>query len=276
MQTMTESLRPLLLAALLAAPVAGSAYGPAGHLIAARAAEPLLCLRARAKIAELSDGEDFAELGLWADRIRDQERWRYTAPWHYMNIADGVDIAAFAHPQEGDVLAAIENAAHALADESLGKEARAQALKFLIHFVVDVHQPLHVGRAEDRGGNEVDVTYAGFAGNLHRFWDTEAVRLPQLSNRQYADLLTAPASRFARIDAGSTPVMWAEESLRLRAAVYGFNRRTGVLDEAYLKNAERITRERLIFAAARLANTLNAILCGRQVVESASAEVLQH
>ena len=178
-----------------------------------------------------------------------------------MNIDDGVALADFVPPAEGDVMSAIEDALRNLKLPQADSLGGAESLKFLIHFVVDVHQPLHVGRADDRGGNSVDVSYRGFDGNLHRFWDTEAIFLSGLSDSAYAASIERAVKRFAALDAGSTTQMWAEESLELRPIVYGFDRTSGKLGGRYLDEARQITRERLTFAAARLANTLNGIYC---------------
>lgn len=248
-----------VVAGLLGAPA--QAYGPAGHRIAGRVAEPLLCRPAAAELAALGDGESLAEIGLWADRIRGEEAWQHTGPWHYMNIEDGAAIDSFEHPPEGDVLRAIER--HAARVAAGGPEAeRARALRFLVHFVVDIHQPLHVGREADRGGNAIDVRFDGTTVNLHRFWDTDAIALARLGEAEYADAVR-PLARMFSAAARFEPSAWAEESLALRPAVYAFDaptRRAAVLDERYLERADVVTRVRLAQAAARLAATLNAVL----------------
>jgi len=259
--TPTTVARRLALAAGLV-PVLACAYGPEGHLIAGSAAERRLCAAASAEVARLGGGEGLGELGLWADRIRGDEARRDTAPWHYMNIRDGGSLRAFRHPPEGDVLEAIERFTRALGDRSRSSSERADALKFLVHFVVDIHQPLHVGRASDRGGNTLDVSYAGRTTNLHRFWDSDAVELANLSVARYARGLRADMERAGAAGAELDPAVWAEESLGLRGEVYGFDRRTGELDAAYLEKAERVTRRRLAEAALRLAGTLNRLFCG--------------
>src|SRR5690606_8040631 len=173
----------VVLAALAQGPAL--AFGPAGHRIAGELAEPLACTRAAEAVAGLTGGERLAGIGLWADTIRGDEAWRHTAPWHYMNIDDGTTVERFEHPPEGDVLWAIGHYAARLA-EPLPAEERAEALRFLVHFIVDVHQPLHVGRESDRGGNALDVTYRGETSNLHRFWDTGVLRLEGLSEAEYS------------------------------------------------------------------------------------------
>lgn len=240
---------------------AALAFGPAGHRIAGDLAEALLCAGTADEIAELGGGESLAELGLWADRIRGEDGWRHTGPWHYMNIPDDRRISAFEPPREGDVLSAIRQNAERLAQPG-GGERRAHALKFLVHFIVDVHQPLHVGREADRGGNTVDVRFRGERSTLHRFWDSDVLTLSRVPVAELTRQLAPLAKMFARTER-SSPADWAAESLALRPQVYAFQDRGRdgvVLDEAYLSVADLVTRIRLAQAAARLATTLNAAL----------------
>ncbi|HEX7081655.1 MAG TPA: S1/P1 nuclease [Gammaproteobacteria bacterium] len=259
-----KTLALALVASAGAAALAGPAlaFGPEGHRVAGRLAEPLLCPAAAAAVESLAGGEDLGEIGVWADRIRDDEAWRHTGPWHYMNIADGASIASFVHPPEGDVLWAIERHAARLAAPGSRADKR-EALRFLVHFVVDVHQPLHVGRESDRGGNTIDVRVGGETITLHRFWDTDVLRLAGLPEPIYARGLE-PLVRLFVVAAGDDPYpTWAAESLALRPQVYAFTAaRSGAvrLDDAYLDRADAITRVRLAQAAARLAATLNRIL----------------
>lgn len=237
-----------------------AAYGPSGHRIVGLVAEPLLCPAARDGIDALAGGERLPDLGLWADGIRGDERWAHSAPWHYMNVADGASLAAYRTPPQGDVLAAIERFSRELADGDRPRESRLVALKFLVHFVADVHQPLHVGREEDRGGNRVEVRYGRTEVSLHRFWDTDVIRRTGLSDAAYARELAALV-RAARGEPPGAPENWAEESLALRDAVYAFDARSRVLDREYLERADRITRRRLAQAGVRLAHTLNRLWC---------------
>jgi hypothetical protein len=251
----------ILLGAAMAAPVPTQAYGPQGHLIAGIAAERELCEDAAAAVAALGGGDGLPELGLWADRIRGEEAYRHTAPWHYMNIDDGGAVHDFRHPPEGDVLEAVERFTRVLADTSRPDAVRGEALRFLVHFVVDMHQPLHVGRAADRGGNRIELRVGRETTNLHRFWDSGAVEHANLSIARYARSLEPRVG--AALDAGIAldPAVWAQESLALRDEVYAFDERQPRLDRGYLERAQGITHRRLGDAAARLAGTLNEIFC---------------
>lgn len=250
-------------AALLAASAGAEearAFGTGGHQVAGDVAEQLLCARTADEIAALTDGESLAEIGTWADRVRDDDAWRHTGPWHYLNIDDGRSIDAFEHPPEGDVLWAIQRHAEILAEPG-SRSRRADALRFLVHFIVDVHQPLHVGRAEDRGGNRIDIRFRGETSNLHRFWDSDVLRLDGLSVAEQAARLSPLARMLARRD-HTSPADWAAESLALRPMVYGFETRRNdavPLDEAYLDTASLTIRVRLAQAAVRLAATLNGL-----------------
>lgn len=257
-------------------PSGAFAFGPPGHEIAGMLAEPRLCAAARSEVARLGRGESLAQLGLWADSARDSPQWRDSAPWHYVNVADPPDhtraaalaaIRGVVHPREGDVLEAIERFEAVLHDRTRSRGERADALRFVVHFVVDVHQPLHVGRAADRGGNTVDVRHGGEVVNLHRFWDTDALEergesVERRARRLRAALAALPAER------AHEPVeVWAAESLELRGTVYAFGRantRGGgaiELDDGYLAAASHALDGRLALAAARLAAALNALFC---------------
>jgi hypothetical protein len=276
--SMRASMLALVFSAV-AAPHTARAFGPLGHRIAGLLAEPALCSVALDEIAELGAGQSLAELGLWADTIRDVQEWERSAPWHYMNVEElpGVvteepgaalaAIRAFRSPPEGDVLAAIERFRSEIGRRSLPARERSAALKFLVHFVVDIHQPLHVGRAADRGGNTVDVRYGGAVVNLHRFWDTDVLELRRLGPERYAARLRPTFAAAATVSA-DPPAVWAAESLALRRAVYSFApdgriaAEPHALNAAYLASAQALVEERLVRGAERLAATLNGVFCG--------------
>ncbi len=254
-------LRSMLAAAAASWPAAVPAYGPAGHAIAGDAAEPLLCDTARERVEALADGASLAEIGRWADTIRSDPRYEESAPWHYMNIADDGEIASYRPPPEGDVLWAIEHFRARLADRDLSSAERLEALRFLVHFVADIHQPLHVGREADRGGNTIDVVLDGERMNLHGFWDTDALGLGRRGVEGYVERL-APLVRRLDAELGpGTPEDWADESLDLRAWIYSFDPDATALAADYVRRAEVLSRMRLAQAARRLAATLNGIFC---------------
>jgi nuclease S1 len=249
------------------------AFGALGHRTAALLAERELCPAARTEVADLSDGQPLGELALWADKIRDDPSWERAVPWHYINFPDlppgaGLEqaraaIDGFHHPPEGDVLTAIVHFTKKLADHSLPHAERAEALRFVLHFVVDVHQPLHVSRASDGGGTEIEVRIGDDVRSLHGFWDTTAFNRRGVAPEQFAQELDAAFEAVPAARTHDPPAQWAAESLVLRPTVYSFAPAEGpaLLDDAYRSMAKRVDEERLVLAAARLAATLNSALC---------------
>ena len=238
-------------------------YGADGHRIAGLIAQERLCTEAAQEIRTLGQGQGLDQLGLWADWIRGEPEWEHSAPWHYMNIPDGARLEDYRHPPEGDILWAIRHFAARFADRQEPIAERRDALRFLVHFVVDLHQPLHVGRESDRGGNTIDVDPGtGDPVNLHRFWDTDAVALSGLEVEEYVQSLAGLIEANARTWEQDTLMDWARESQALRPNVYDFGGRGNRLSRQYLENTERITRLRLAQAGVRLAVEINRELCG--------------
>src|SRR5690606_38288281 len=163
-------------------------------------------------------------------------------------------------PPEGDVLWAITHFAAELRNAAADEE-RATALRFLAHFIVDVHQPLHVGRESDRGGNTIALVVRGEEVSLHRFWDSEVIALEGLSVHRYVQRIAPLADQYGTEWSKQPPLEWAEESRVLRPQIYAFDPRAKVLGERYLRRARAITRTRLAQAGARLASELNRLLC---------------
>jgi len=251
----------IALCGALSVPRSAFAYGPSGHLIVGRAAEPLLCGAAVRAVRGMTGNEPVAALGLWADRVRGDNEWGHSSPWHYINIPDGGNPRHPPESPEGDVLRSIEQFLSVLRAPNVAMEERRNALRFLVHFIADIHQPLHVGRAEDRGGNSIDVFFNGKQTNLHAFWDSDAIQLSGWSVRTYAARIAEQVRRTARLDKGSNVRDWTAHVFGLREQVYAFDQRTGLLDAAYLNRAVSISQRQLVLAAARLANTLNQVFC---------------
>jgi hypothetical protein len=237
------------------------AFGAEGHRIAGLVAEQSLCAQALTEVNSLADGEDLANIGVWADRVRGVPRWEHTGPWHYMNIPDGMSLGEYQTPPGGDVLWAIDFFRQQLADPNEPLDSRVEALRFLVHFVVDLHQPLHVGRETDRGGTLREVHLGQDTISLHRFWDSDAIPNNGLSTERYVESLSALAAAQITAEAPGDPVLWARESKLLRDVVYAFDTSSGQLDERYRERAGEIVQERLVKSGIRLAAQLNQVFC---------------
>jgi hypothetical protein len=268
------------------------AWGPQGHRTVGAIADRLLTPQAHAMVGRLLAGDldkfgnpsgrtTLESVSVWADEIRgtpaDEPHWHY----------DDVPVCGPVPPREtycpnGDCNSAqLERLATVLADDHAEPRARNEALKWVVHLVGDIHQPLHAADNHDAGGNRVSVVLEGVhtrgRENLHRAWDGELVRLAlHAHGRQQPpadiDALAREARALTATAGQGTPADWARQSNNLaRNVAYrypGFAcgvtlEATVVLDRAYQREAESIVRERLLLAGGRLAGLLNDLLTRR-------------
>lgn len=272
----------LLFAALLAASPAALAWSALGHRLVGAIAERHLDPAAEAQVRALLAGEPdptLAGVAYWADALRndDPPRFKATSRWHYINARGGgcdFDLARDC-PDGGCVVAQIQRQRAILADRTQPREARRDALKFLVHLVGDAHQPMHAGDRTDAGGNQYQISLAtalepeayardkyvdGVMGtNLHSVWDYYILGARGLSLPQYTQTLDAlpwPPSNEAPLFA---PMAWARESCRLVEArhLYPDGHK---LDDGYLDAMRPLAEQRIRQAAWRLASILNDAL----------------
>ncbi len=263
---LSTQLSTVLLAGVIA--LGGSApaqaFGPSGHRIVGHVAELHLCGETRATLKPLLAGLTLADAGVWPDRIRQQPEWQHSRPWHYLNVSDHGSVARAARRSPDNALAALARFEKELSDTSLGNRQRGLALRFVAHFVADLHQPLHVGREDDRGGNRIPVRIGKRDTNLHAVWDAELLRIAGARGpREWVRRKPIPGAAQVVRQQRATPLDWARESQALRPRVYAFDRDGDgpfSLPSGYLDAARALVEERLQIAGVRLAGRLNAAL----------------
>ena len=244
--------------AVLSFAPAAHAWGPTGHRAVGRVAERHLSPAAARAVKDLIAPEQLAYVATWADEIRSEPEWTKADPWHYMTIPDGATVDAATKNPAGDVLEAIARFEKVLADRSAPRTDRVQALKWLAHLIADLHQPMHVGRGDDRGGNETVVLWFGEPSNLHSVWDSKLVETSELSFSELADLVDHPSADDLRDWSASRPADWARESQELRASVYAIGDRR--LSWKYVHDQWPVVQRRILQAGVRLAATIERLL----------------
>lgn len=255
----------ILLAALAGATAQG--WGPQGHRLVAMVAANHLSEAARRNVRSLLGHETLADVAVWADAYV-ADGHRETAPWHYVNVpADGRYVAERDCARHDCVVDRIRDNQDRLANRSLGRADRAMALKFLVHFIGDLHQPFHAIGVE-RGGNGIPVSVFGSPtcgrGNpehasctLHGLWDSELIGHRRLRDGAYAaELERQIAAR--RWRATGSPEDWTMESHALAKAAMLPAR--GEAGEAYYRAHIGQIDERLALGGLRLAHVLNDAL----------------
>jgi hypothetical protein len=258
----------MLLIALFLSPISALAWGPEGHRMIGDLAERQLTPAARAQVQQLLLGEaepSLAGVANWADQLRDSDpqRGKSTARWHYINFPHGDCAYAPARdcPDGQCVVAAINRNFLILSDRARPRAERAEALKFLVHLIGDVHQPMHAGYLDDRGGNKFQLSYRGEGWNLHSVWDSLIVGSRHLDAEDYADTLLgqSPLPPDATRHSDRPAVEWAEESCRI-AQQPGLYPATHTLGNDYVLAHRPLVEQRLRQAGARLADMINYAL----------------
>lgn len=258
---------------MASAPV--QAWSGFGHRLVGLLAQEQLSEGARAQVDMLLEDEPGADLGTiaaWADEIREQPEYRSTAPFHYVNFPpNSCDYQpARDCPEDACIIAALERYRDVLADASQPLEVRREALKFVVHFTGDVHQPMHAGNRGDRGGNRFQVNIDGKGSNLHAVWDFHLLNSAGLKMKQWRERLTP------RVTAADVTTMqvadWAEESCAALEAPGVYPNRAGQLPDAYLETHRPIAEQRVVLAAARLAALLEQALARKSPVATAAQQ----
>jgi hypothetical protein len=255
------------LLAILGAATPAWAWGRIGHRVIARLAEKQLTPQAKAAIVKLlAPGESLADASLWADEHR--RELPKSAPWHYVDVPLDEpryhSIFAGDTPERGYVVDKIHDFRVVVKDSSQSIEDRRVALRFLVHFVEDLHMPMHVGDNNDKGGNRTQVRFFDRGTNMHSLWDSGMIEYVCGSEdcwlKDLAELDTPPARAAAMT---GTIEDWATESILASRQAYvvpetGKRLKSGQkLTDAYFDANLPVLRQRLYRASVRLAMVLN-------------------
>ncbi|WZO97162.1 S1/P1 nuclease [Isosphaeraceae bacterium EP7] len=265
--------RTLILLCLAVSMLASSAteavaWGPVGHRASAMIAEFRLSKEARAAIRDLLEpGESLADASTWADEIRGERR--ETGSWHYVNVPITDKAYSPRHCSRGAcVVSKIEHYRDVLGNKSATKLQRREALRFLVHFIQDIHQPLHVGDRHDKGGNDLQLDYNRRQANMHQIWDSGLIRGVDevtLARALVGKLNPEDTEKWA---AEESVEVWANESLEAARDAY-INPENGAplregdrLGPAYTERQRPMAHRRISQAGVRTAAVLNEIFGG--------------
>ncbi|MCW8807027.1 MAG: S1/P1 nuclease [Rhodanobacter sp.] len=260
-----------LLAALVVAPAL--AWGPLGHSVVAELAQQHLSPSAETEVEQLLAPEhtrSLADIANWADQVQDDPAraslWAQTRSQHYINFhAANCDYVPPRDCRGGRcVVAGLQYYVNILSDRRQPSAARREALKFVVHLVADIHQPLHAGYRNDKGGNTYQVQFDGQGTNLHKVWDSALLNTRDLDWQTYARRLDTPVPvslPLPIVPLDNPYAQWAEESCRITAAT-GFYPADHKISQAYVHAELPVAERRLRQAGRRLAGVLNLALRG--------------
>jgi hypothetical protein len=240
------------LAATIAVPHNGWAWGKKGHNIVAEVAYSRLDKDTRDRVMQYLGITTFEDASTWMDEVRSDHAYDYMKPWHYVNIPQGESYVANA---DENVVNEIDKVVAELQHkEKLSKEDIKKDIMILFHLVGDLHQPLHVGYKSDKGGNDIKVTYNSKPANLHWVWDSEIIESQNITVddclKYGKKLPKATVANYEKVNVAS----WVASIRPLLANVYGYEGAT--LSEAYAQQNVPLIEQQLFIGGVRLAAVL--------------------
>jgi hypothetical protein len=240
-------------------------WGVTGHRTIGKIAERHLTPAAKAAVRELLGSETLADVSTWADEVRGQAQYRHTGSWHYINLPLGLSYAEFQQRVEGmseeNVYSALQKMEKEVVDPAAPREKKVEALKFIVHFVGDLHQPMHVSRAEDKGGNTVQLNFNGSGTNLHSVWDSKLIDRLGLSYEQLAEKVDHPTPAQVSQWQRDPLIKWMWESYEITGKLYAEvdAMKSRAIDDTYYEEHIGTVEDRLEKAGVRLAGVLNSL-----------------
>ncbi len=249
-----------LFAALLLTETANlsSKWGQIGHYVTGEIAEFHMTPAAKERVNKILGNKTIARATVWMDDIRSESRFDYTTTWHWATIADGKTYEETEQDEGGDIIWALETLIAELKEGGLPEVDEKEKLMMVMHMIGDIHQPLHVGTGEDRGGNDVRVHWMGSGSNLHRVWDSDIINSFQMSYTELArELNTATPEQIVEWQRASVRD-WAYESVSYRGRIYDLPE-NGRIGYEYRYFNKDIVFKRLLQAGVRMAGVLNEI-----------------
>lgn len=239
-------------------------WGLLGHRIIGEIAEQHLSKKAKKELRKLIGKETLAWWSNWPDFIRSDSTWSFASSWHYVNIPGHLEKEKFMEELKKIPVKSLYTQIPAMMaevkDKSLPLEKRKNALTFLIHFIGDVHQPLHIGRAEDFGGNKIVVYWFDKKTNLHTVWDSMLMDFQQYSYTEYAKLLDIAGEEEIKRWQSSSLEEWFYESYKLADMIYDATPNESKLGYRYNYQFQKIMEQQLLKGGIRLAAILNQVL----------------
>jgi hypothetical protein len=250
--------KSIYIALVLGAAFCLISWGFKGHRAIATIAQKHLTSNTAYVVSAYLKGDAMADVATWADENKNPK----TAPWHYLNLPLGLGYEAFKKQvaqSDNNIYTAILKTEASLKDKNLSVEEKNEALKYLIHLIGDAHQPMHVSRKEDKGGNTIQLRFDDKGTNLHSLWDSKLIDHEGLSEtdivRNY-DVATPVQIKQWQSD---SPMQWLWESYQISSGLYKVAKPGQVIDEAYYQKYIQVTRTRINQAGIRLAGELNKL-----------------
>jgi hypothetical protein len=230
-------------------------WGSIGHKVVGEIAERKLNSNVKLIVNDLLDGESLASASTWADEIKSDPLYKKYSPWHYVNMPLDKEYSDIQKNPKGDIVTTLKKCIRVLKNPESSKESKSFYLKFLIHLVGDIHQPLHTGMFEDRGGNDIKLSFLGKPTNFHIVWDIHIIEYLNMDYLQISDELML----MNEVDFSLSPDEWVYETHQDVKILYPEIKNVINIEKDYINRKIPFIKHKLFKAGSTLAGVLNDI-----------------
>lgn len=241
-------------------------WGTTGHRVIAEIAQNHLSGKAKRHLKKIIGQEKLAYWANWPDFIKADTTgvWKQSEQWHYINSEPKTNIQTFTESinsqQAPNIYTQIKILSAQIKDKNTSLKDKEIALRFLIHLMGDAAQPLHVGRAEDLGGNKIKLKFFGENTNLHSLWDTKLVDFQKYSYKEFAGVLDVKSKKEVKQIQYGTLEDWLYDSQKQANSIYSNSVAEASYSYDYNYKFESLLERQLLYGGLRLAKILNEIL----------------
>jgi hypothetical protein len=235
-------------------------WGQTGHRTTGAIAEKYLTNKAKRAIADLLDGQSLAFTSTYADEIKSDDAYRSYGTWHYLNVPFDSTYEEHEHNDRGDIIQGIDKCIEVIKSKSSTKADKVFHLKLLVHFIGDLHQPMHVGISQDKGGNDFQVQWYNDGSNLHSVWDTRMIESYGMSYSELARNMPELTKKERLAMAAGSHRDWMKDSRVVVKNIYAHTEVGEKLGYRYMYDYFGTVRSQLQKGGVRLAALLNELL----------------
>ena len=256
--------KSIIIVFFLSISISSMAWGVLGHRIVGQIADSYLTPKAKIEIQKILGFESVAMASNWPDFIKSDPKYKYLNNWHYVNLAAGLTEDSLKNYLKKDTATDAFTKTNFIVNELkknklMPLETKQLYVRLLIHIIGDLHQPMHVGREEDRGGNAIKLKWFSEETNLHAVWDEKIIGFQQLSYTEYAAAINHPTAKQKADWQKFTFADWIYDAYKFAEIVYTETKTDTRLDFAYNFKFVEPMNEQLLKAGLHLAFVINDI-----------------
>jgi hypothetical protein len=236
---------------------AGDDWSATGHRVVGKIANQYLTSKTKRNIKKILNNKSLDFVSTFADDIKSDKRYNEFYTWHYINMPLDQNYEDSEKSSSGDLVSGINYCIKVIKDNNSSNDDKAFYLKLLIHFVGDLHQPMHVGLVEDKGGNDFKLQWFYKDSNLHSVWDREMIDGYGMSYSEIADNANILNKNQVKAIQEGTLVDWVNDTHKLTRQVYANVKPNDNLRYSYSYDNFETVRSQLQKGGIRLAKVLN-------------------